>query len=247
MIAHAAWPLVYPVFVLCPDRSVSVRFRLYFLLIRSSSCFSSPCNHPMVIPCMPDEAYEIQSLNGYPIDGLLTLQFGRCFPVAFPAASSLNEACEMSEIQRLDAHTATLDQSVWRPLSQKKFLQNVVDLHRASNKIPSHPKVHTRIEWPAARIQNDIADYVLPFKTEPRLADDLAFIAAAEEGLRAISAVGLKQTLGTHGLLVCLPANETITQDVPHTFEKMFDLLSRCATRPAWKLSKSQLSRYSLG
>jgi len=44
---------------------------------------------------------------------------------------------------------------VWRPLSQKKFLQNVVDLHRASNKIPSHPKVHTRIEWPAARIRND--------------------------------------------------------------------------------------------
>ncbi len=29
----------------------------------------------LVIPYMPGEAYEIQSLNGYPIDGLLTLQF----------------------------------------------------------------------------------------------------------------------------------------------------------------------------
>lgn len=41
--------------------------------------------------------------------------------------------------------------------------------------------------------------------------------------------------------------NETIPQDVPDTFEKIFDLLSRCAIRRAWKLSKSQLSGYSLG
>lgn len=153
----------------------------------------------------------------------------------------------MSEIQRLDADTATPDQSVWRPLSQKKFLQNVVDLHRASNKISSNPKVHARIEWPAARIRNDSADYVLPFETEQRVADDLAFIAAAEEGVKAISAVGLEQTLGTHSLVVRLAVNETIPQDVPDTFEKISDLLSGCATRRAWKLSKSQLPRYSLG
>ncbi len=40
--------------------------------------------------------------------------------------------------------------------------------------------------------------------------------------------------------------NETIPQDVPDTFEKIFDLLSS-AIRRAWKLSKSQLSGYSLG
>ena len=156
--------------------------------------------------------------------------------IGFLLALSSYETRKMYQNQRQDVNTATLGQSIWQPLSQKKFLQNVVDLHQISKKVPGNPKIHSRTEWSAERIRYDSVDYILPFSVEQRLADDLAFIAAAEEGVKAISAVGLEQNVETHSLIVRLAANDTIPQDLPATFESMFDLLGKCALQSVFKI-----------
>lgn len=133
----------------------------------------------------------------------------------------------------MDVSTASAQGSVWRGLKQKKFRQNIAALHQASNEVPASPKVHRREEW---SLHNDDISYVLPFDVEGRLADDLAFLAAAEEGTKAVAAVGLEQRIEHPGLIIRLAANEKVPEHVPNAFRNVSDSLSSCASRSTFCL-----------
>ncbi len=138
--------------------------------------------------------------------------------------------------QLLPVDTALQPDSIWAGLTQDEFRRNVVALQRASNEVPGDPKIHSRNEWSNPEIWQDDPKRVLPFSIEQRLADDFAFLAAAEEGVKSVSAVGLEQDIERHGMVVRLAANDTIAQDVLRTFELMFDLLVKCAGQSGYSV-----------
>ena len=136
----------------------------------------------------------------------------------------------MSKVKLLPVRTASANQSIWRGTNFDTFRRNVVTLQHASNKVPSDPEDHSASLFLARRTNAINSIHLLPFHVEQRVADDLAFIAAAEEGVKSVSAVALEQHVGAAGLTIRLAANETIPENVPSIFRRMFDLMSQCAT-----------------
>lgn len=128
-------------------------------------------------------------------------------------------------------NTASPENSIWRDLDHVSFRRHMIAFQQASKEVPSDPEVHSRREWENPRVCTDDPSHTIPFDVEQRLADDLAFLAAAEAGGNSVSAVGLEQSIDPVGLVVRLAANEGITQDVYKTFESIFGLLRRCATK----------------
>ena len=136
----------------------------------------------------------------------------------------------MSNGKLLPVRTASAKQSIWRGTNLDTFRTNVVTLEHVSNRVPSDPEDNSARSWLAQRIVADNSVNLLPFEVEQRVADDLAFIAAAEEGVKSVSAVALEQHVGAPGVTIRLAANEVIPKDVPSSFRRLFDLMSQCAT-----------------
>lgn len=137
----------------------------------------------------------------------------------------------MSELSRLPLSTASKEQSIWRDTDQDVLRRNIVNLQKASNQVPADPLVHSAQRWLASRRKDVTRQYLLPFEIEQRIADDLAFVAAAQEGHKDISAVSLEEALEPQRLIIRLAANEWCSQKVKETLNAMFKLLSRCASK----------------
>lgn len=127
--------------------------------------------------------------------------------------------------------TSSPAQSIWRDVDQKEFRLNIVELEKASNEVPRDPKVYREADWVPPCIRVDETHHVLPFGVEQQLADDLAFIAAAEEGVNAVSAVGLEEAAEQSGIVVRLAANEGIRENVRETLKMIFGFLEQCASK----------------
>ena len=134
----------------------------------------------------------------------------------------------------LPVQTASAKQSIWWDVKLDPFRRHVIALQQASNKVPSDPQDYSARSWLARRTNASELNYVLSIDAEQRLADDLAFIAAAEEGVKTISAVTLEQDVEGVDLTVRLTANETIPKLVPSTFKNLFEQLAKCASKSAY-------------
>jgi len=142
----------------------------------------------------------------------------------------------MTEQGRLPVNTAiNKEQSIWRDVERDFFRRHIVDLQRAADEVPSDPIVHSASHWLASHTKENDEKRILPFHVEQRLADDLAFLAAAEEGPKEVSAVALEEQYGPRGLIVLLAANERIPPGVEDAMKGMFDLLSQCASRSTYE------------
>ncbi len=131
----------------------------------------------------------------------------------------------LSEGRPQPVNTAATANSIWRGLTRNTFRQHAVALRRAAE-IADDEQVHSSIEWQSRR---EPSTNLLPFHVEQRLADDFAFVAAAEDNLRVVSAVALEQYIEPCKLVVRLAANEYIPQGVLEMFDHMFELLGRSA------------------
>lgn len=131
----------------------------------------------------------------------------------------------------LAVNTATGQKSIWRDPNYDQFRTKVVALERASKGVPCDRKFHQRKEWHNSRICNDDSSRLLPFEVEQQVADDFAFLAAAEEGAKGVSAVGLEESINPLGLVIRLAANDLVPRKVEDTFKVIFDLLHRCAIK----------------
>lgn len=137
----------------------------------------------------------------------------------------------MPSIEKLAVDTASHNNSIWRDVGWDTFRKHIVTLQRASNEVPTDPKVHSAIQWQAEHADDIDIKRLLPFDVEQRLADDIAFLAAAEEGPLEISAVALEEQKQQEGLVVRLAANGWIPCGVRDTLRAMFNLLNKCASR----------------
>ncbi|KAI9881003.1 MAG: hypothetical protein M1830_009497 [Pleopsidium flavum] len=135
--------------------------------------------------------------------------------------------------------TARKGASVWDGVSQKTFRDNVNKLTRLPNSVPKDPRVYTKEDWLGRGNQEESRTF--PFEVERQLADDLAFIAASEEGGRRVSAVTIEEDKGA-GLIVRLAANKGAPEAVSASLEKIFAVLQQCANEElSWKRCASRL------
>ncbi|KAL8786973.1 MAG: hypothetical protein Q9195_007985 [Heterodermia aff. obscurata] len=137
----------------------------------------------------------------------------------------------MLPARRLQLKTASAANSIWRESNEDDFRTRVVALEKASGEIPSDPKVHSAERWSEISFQHNNRQRLLPFLVEQRLADDFAFVAAAKEHPKAVSAATVQERSDGLGLIICLAANDGVLPEVEDTFKAMLDLLARCAAR----------------
>lgn len=143
----------------------------------------------------------------------------------------------------LAVNTASGQKSIWRRLNYDQFRTKVVALERASKQVPCDRKFHQRKEWHHPRICNDDSSRLLPFEVEQQVADDFAFLAAAEEGAKGVSAVGLEESTDPLGLVIRLAANGLVPLKVADTFKAIFDLLHRCAIKSVFDFLQPGMMR----
>jgi hypothetical protein len=143
----------------------------------------------------------------------------------------------MSNVYKQPVQTSPPTQSIWREVDQDNFRKKMVELEIASKEVPRDPKVYREADWLRPGVRPGEDTHVLPFGVEQQLADDLAFIAAAEEGVNAVSAVGLEEATEHGGIVVRLAANEWIRENVQETLKTIFGLLEQCASRSTVKPS----------
>ena len=133
--------------------------------------------------------------------------------------------------EKLAVDTASFGNSIWRKVGWDTFRHHIVALQRASNEVPSDPLVHSATQWQAAHRKSNNDTRMLPFDVEQRLADDIAFLAAAEEGPKEVSAVALEEQYEPGALIIRLAANQSVPRGVEDTLRAMFVLLSQCSSR----------------
>lgn len=134
----------------------------------------------------------------------------------------------MSTNVRLPVGTASAKQSIWLGLGENQFRTHVVGLESASNEVPGDPKVHSLQDWERGHAH---PGHRLPLRVEQRIADDIAFIAAAEEGVAAVAAASLEELVDGQGLRFRLAMNAGVPTKTREVLRLVFDTLATCASR----------------
>lgn len=127
--------------------------------------------------------------------------------------------------------TAPKGQSIWHTVKQDTFVNNVHNLLLASNAIAGDPKTYQEETWRQPQLAGQALNYILPFRVEHQFADDLAFLAAAQEGAGGVSAATISEDIGGHGCTVKLTANEGVPAAVASAFREMLSKLQKCARK----------------
>lgn len=136
--------------------------------------------------------------------------------------------------QYLPVRTATEQFSIWRKLPEDKFRKRMVALEHASRGFPEDAKAHSVQGWRDSNTCELGTARRLSLRREQRLADDLAFIAASQGGVKYVSAVAIEECIGNPGLIFRLAVNDVMDPPdtrVPDTLQRMLPLLEACARR----------------
>ena len=135
----------------------------------------------------------------------------------------------MPPVAHSDPRTASAAQSIWHDVSEDEFRRQIVALHSKLGELPADPKTHSAAVWQRRAVNFDSRHRLLPFPVEHRLADDLAFVAAAKEDPKAVSAAVLQESTNGSGLTIRLAANDGVLPEVADTLRTMCHTLSSCA------------------
>jgi hypothetical protein len=84
-------------------------------------------------------------------------------------------------------------QSIWLNLPEDEFRQHLVNLEERTNAVPIAPHTFTAAEWPTTSLDGSQHSYTLPLEVEQQLADNLACLAAVEEGAQSVAAVCIEE------------------------------------------------------
>lgn len=111
-------------------------------------------------------------------------------------SSCLSIQVHLSRMIRLESRTAGPAGSIWSNLPEETFRQHLVELEKRTNAVPVEPQIFPLQE------PEKTQGYILPLCVEQQLADDLAFLAAIEEGAQSVAAVCLEERVQPPGLTV---------------------------------------------
>lgn len=131
----------------------------------------------------------------------------------------------------LSVQTAPSGRSIWHTVKQDTFVTNVHKLLLASDTIAGDPKTYQEESWRPPQAADKTLNYILPFEVEHQLSDDLAFLAAAQEGADAVSAATISEDIGGHGCMINLAANEGVPKAVVSSMREILDKLQERAKK----------------
>ena len=137
----------------------------------------------------------------------------------------------MQPARRQTLKTASAADSIWRDVHEDDFRRHMVALEKASDNVPSDPRIHSVSVKQSQVLQQDADKRVLPFHVEQRLADDFAFVAAAKEHPTAVSAATVEECTDGSGLTIRLAANDGVPPAVAETVRTLLEWLAKCAER----------------
>ncbi|KAJ4376800.1 hypothetical protein N0V86_006918 [Didymella sp. IMI 355093] len=90
-------------------------------------------------------------------------------------------------MSRLQSRTSNPENSIWLDIHEDTFRQHLVELEKRTNAVPVDPQMFPLEE------DDTTTERILPLRVEQQLADDLAFLAAIEEGAQSVAAVCLEE------------------------------------------------------
>ncbi|GAE00101.1 hypothetical protein AN5503.2 [Paecilomyces variotii No. 5] len=131
----------------------------------------------------------------------------------------------LKDQQYLPASTAPPDDSIWKGFNEATFRQNIASLEKTFRNKPGPKESVPRHDWEKRRAELSSQDYIIPFNTEQQLAEDFAFLVAAEPESRATSAVCIEEQSEPEGLVVRLAADEPVTTRVRKALKDILGLL----------------------
>lgn len=130
-------------------------------------------------------------------------------------------------MSRLESRTSSPESSIWRHLSEDTFRDHLVELEKRTNAVPVDPQIFQLTEDSHAK------DHILPLRVEQQLADDLAFLAAIEEGAQSVAAVCLEEHVHPERLTLRFAALDlALGTEVKTALQHIIDALTTNSTEP---------------
>lgn len=150
-------------------------------------------------------------------------------------------------VEKLPARTAARQQSIWQGVSEQTFYRNVQILSEKNPNPPCPDDVFRMAEiWHPVKksstsrpIRESDAERLLSIEDEGQLANDIAFIAASEEGVAAVSAACVEEKTQTGELIVHLAANEGVSATVQNAVAGIARALQQASSDRAGSMFRS--------
>ncbi|KAF1923492.1 uncharacterized protein M421DRAFT_9597 [Didymella exigua CBS 183.55] len=130
-------------------------------------------------------------------------------------------------MSRLESRTSSPNSSIWLDLPENTFRQHLVELEQRTNAVPIDPQIFPLEQDEHAK------NYTLPLRVEQQLADDLAFLAAIDEGAQSVAAVCLEEHVRPVGLTVRFAALDLALDDgIRAALQVIVDALTMTGAEP---------------
>jgi len=125
----------------------------------------------------------------------------------------------MSTAAGQPSRTARQTSTIWSSISEDEFRRNLVTLEERTNAVPVDVQVF--------RFKEEVGNTSrLPLGVEQQVADDLAFLAAVQEGAQSVAAVCLEQHLRPQaGLKICIAGADLIDERVRVFMTRVCEIL----------------------
>jgi len=136
----------------------------------------------------------------------------------------------------LQRQTSSTKNTIWRPIKELQFFKNVKRVHDTCGDAPRPPQVFDRKLPATAGAQ--VSSYKLPLEVEYQFANDIAFLAAAYEGAKSVSATTVSENTQSTGLTLTLASNAGVSKDVKVALSKICQELQRCSSTGKHSLSE---------
>lgn len=135
-----------------------------------------------------------------------------------------NDSVEQMSSGCCDPDTSPADRSIWATVDREV-------LERQTKALFAKQHVAGRYAYPLRPDSEHDSSYPIPYEVEKSLADDLAFIAAAQPQVQYVTAVALEQSQSKPSLVIRLAANEGASLDVRTKFEEIRNVLAKHARK----------------
>ncbi|KIW30990.1 uncharacterized protein PV07_02675 [Cladophialophora immunda] len=125
--------------------------------------------------------------------------------------------------------TAKPGDSIWQDVPEDAFRRRVIALSVATKGVPGDSKHSGSRSSSTQNLPPSTESRLLSFRTEQRLADDIAFILAAHEGSESVTAVCVEEIPEPPGLTIRVGANEGLQGKAKTTLQQICESLMSCA------------------
>ena len=116
--------------------------------------------------------------------------------------------------------------TVWTPISEDRFARTVQEVRTIFAQVPGEARIHDQKSRQASS-----RDHILPYNVQYQLAQDIAFIAACEEGVHTVSAATVEKRTTEQGLTFTVARNSGVEPSVREGILGIGRCLELCAQK----------------